>query len=75
MWNGHNVADFIDPDIMAKLDQLEAEEDQLMQGGFYDEKMEENTDERKDIKKVAKRFDFISLILLKKNHEKILIFS
>lgn len=54
-WNGHNVADFIDPEIMEKLDQLEAEEDQLMQSGHYDEKMEENTEETKDIKKLAKR--------------------
>ena len=26
-WQGHNVADFIDPDIMEKLEKLEAEEE------------------------------------------------
>lgn len=26
-WNGHNIADFVDPDIMAKLDALEKEEE------------------------------------------------
>ena len=33
--NGKNVADFIDPDIEAKLDALEREEDQLAAQGFY----------------------------------------
>ena len=27
VWNGKNVADYIDPDIMAKLDALEKEEE------------------------------------------------
>lgn len=54
-WNGHNVADFIDPDIMEKLNQLEEEEDKLMQAGFYDEKMEPVTEDTQGIKKLAKR--------------------
>lgn len=54
-WNGHNVADFIDPEIMAKLDQLEEEEEKLMQAGYYDEKMENDDEEMQDIKKVAKK--------------------
>ena len=55
IWNGHNVADFIDPDIMAKLDELEAEEDKLIKSGFYDDKNEVPTDETKKIKKLAKK--------------------
>jgi len=55
IWNGHNVADYIDPDIMQKLDELEAEEDRLMQTGFYDSKMEVADDESRDLKKLAKR--------------------
>lgn len=35
-WEGHNVADFIDPDIEEKLDALEREEERLEQEGFYD---------------------------------------
>jgi nucleolar GTP-binding protein len=55
IWNGHNVADFIDPDIMAKLDELEAEEDKLMNIGYYDEKQMDHDGETKDLTKLAKR--------------------
>ena len=33
--NGKNVADFVDPDIEAKLDALEREEEALEAQGFY----------------------------------------
>ena len=36
IWQGKNVADFIDPDIVAKLEALEAEEEKLEAEGFYD---------------------------------------
>ena len=39
--NGQNVADFIDPDIEAKLEALEAEEEEFEANGFYEN--EENT--------------------------------
>lgn len=55
IWKGHNVADFIDPDIMAKLDELEAEEEKLMEAGYYDDKNETPTEETKQIKKLAKK--------------------
>lgn len=35
--DGKNVADFIDADIIAKLEELEAEEDRLEAAGFYDD--------------------------------------
>ncbi|KAI8328817.1 GTP binding protein 4 [Chlamydoabsidia padenii] len=35
--DGHNVADFIDPDIEEKLEALEREEERLEQEGFYNE--------------------------------------
>ncbi|KAI9024068.1 P-loop containing nucleoside triphosphate hydrolase protein [Hyaloraphidium curvatum] len=35
--DGHNVADFFDPDIVERLDALEAEEERLEAAGFYDE--------------------------------------
>ncbi|KPV76956.1 uncharacterized protein RHOBADRAFT_31374 [Rhodotorula graminis WP1] len=44
--NGKNVADFIDPDIIAKLDELEAEEERLEAAGFYDSESE-NMDKHK----------------------------
>lgn len=34
--DGKNVADFIDPEIEAKLDALEREEERLIAQGFYD---------------------------------------
>jgi nucleolar GTP-binding protein len=56
IWNGHNVADFIDPEIMAKLDELEKEEDKLMEAGFYDGgKVEPLDEESKELKKLAKK--------------------
>lgn len=56
IWNGHNVADFIDPEIMAKLDELEKEEDKLMEAGVYDGgKVEPLDEESKELKKLAKK--------------------
>lgn len=43
--DGKNVADFIDPDIVAKLDELEAEEERLEAAGFYDSESEADSDE------------------------------
>jgi nucleolar GTP-binding protein len=45
-FNGKNVADFIDPDIEAKLAELEAEEERLEAEGYYDdsESMEDEDD-------------------------------
>jgi nucleolar GTP-binding protein len=34
--DGKNVADFIDPDIHAKLEALEKEEEELIANGYYD---------------------------------------
>jgi hypothetical protein len=36
IWNGKNIADFIDPDIAQKLEALEREEEKLQADGFYD---------------------------------------
>ena len=35
--NGKNIADFIDPDILEKLEALEREEEKLETEGFYDD--------------------------------------
>merc|ERR1719347_1104068 len=35
-WQGHNIADFIDPDIMEKLEALEKEEEARERAGYYD---------------------------------------
>ena len=36
IWQGKNIADFIDPDIADKLEALEREEERLQAEGFYD---------------------------------------
>lgn len=36
IWQGKNIADFIDPDIAEKLEALEREEEKLEADGFYD---------------------------------------
>lgn len=43
--DGKNVADFIDPDILAKLDELEEEEERLEKAGFYDSESDVDSDE------------------------------
>ena len=35
IWEGKNIADFVDPDIIAKLDALEKEEEEREKNGFY----------------------------------------
>lgn len=35
--DGKNIADFIDPDIVEKLEELEREEERLEAAGFYDD--------------------------------------
>ncbi|ORY90922.1 P-loop containing nucleoside triphosphate hydrolase protein [Leucosporidium creatinivorum] len=44
-WKYDNVADFIDPDIVARLEELEAEEERLEAAGFYDDDSDEDSDE------------------------------
>lgn len=36
IWQGKNIADFIDPDIAEKLEALEREEEKLVAEGFYE---------------------------------------
>ena len=35
LWNGHNIADFVDPEIFERLEALEKEEDMREKAGFY----------------------------------------
>ena len=52
-WQGHNVADFIDPDIMEKLEKLEAEEEARERAGFYDSEESEVDESYEEIKQLA----------------------
>lgn len=56
IWEGHNVADFVDPEIMEKLDALEKEEELREQAGVYDEgDMSDEDEETQEIRKVARK--------------------
>ncbi|KAK0527048.1 Nucleolar GTP-binding protein 1 [Tilletia horrida] len=55
IWEGKNVADFVDPDILERLDALEREEERLEAEGFYDDLEEEEALEDEDEESAAVR--------------------
>lgn len=54
IWEGHNVADYIDPDIMQKLEELEKEEELRTAAGEYDSESESDDEEMVEIRQLAK---------------------
>uniref|UniRef100_A0A671FX82 Nucleolar GTP-binding protein 1 n=1 Tax=Rhinolophus ferrumequinum TaxID=59479 RepID=A0A671FX82_RHIFE len=54
IWEGHNVADYIDSDIMQKLEELEKEEELRTAAGEYDSDSESNDEEMVEIRQLAK---------------------
>jgi len=52
-WQGHNIADFIDPDIMEKLEALEKEEEARERAGFYESEESEEDEAYAEIKDLA----------------------
>ncbi|XP_012217924.2 nucleolar GTP-binding protein 1-like [Linepithema humile] len=55
IWEGHNVADYIDPDIFNKLTELEREEQLREEAGMYDYKMPELSETMREIEQLAKQ--------------------
>ncbi|XP_015609023.1 nucleolar GTP-binding protein 1 [Cephus cinctus] len=55
IWEGHNVADYIDPDIFEKLNALEREEELREEAGVYDYKIPELTETMKEIEQLARQ--------------------
>ncbi|XP_061776714.1 GTP-binding protein 4-like [Nerophis ophidion] len=55
VWEGHNIADFIDPDILKKLDDLEKEEGLKEQAGEYDSDDESEDEDMQEIRIMAKQ--------------------
>lgn len=55
IWEGHNIADYIDPDILKKLDELEAEEELREKAGFYDMPESDEDEEMKEIRSLARQ--------------------
>lgn len=52
-WEGHNIADYIDPEIFKKLDELEREEALREEAGFYDIPKIELDERMKEIQEIA----------------------
>ncbi|XP_007426818.1 nucleolar GTP-binding protein 1 [Python bivittatus] len=55
IWEGHNIADYIDPDIMNKLEQLEKEEELRQAAGEYDSDSESEDEEMMGIRQLAQQ--------------------
>ena len=54
-WENKNIADYIDPEIMAKLEELEREEELRIESGVYDKEDEEEDDDSKEIHRLASK--------------------
>lgn len=54
-WEGYNVADFVDPDILKKLEELEAEEEEREKNGFYKLDIQEEDEAMKEIHRLAQK--------------------
>jgi nucleolar GTP-binding protein len=55
IWEGHNVADFIDPEIMKRLKELEKEEEEREKSGYYDIEISSGDEEMQEIRGLAKQ--------------------
>jgi len=55
LWNGHNFADFIDPQIIEKMTLLEKEEEERERSGFYNYEPEKEDENMKEIRHLAGR--------------------
>merc|ERR1719481_2447190 len=60
-WNGHNIADFIDPDIMEKLDALEKEEREA--AGYYDSEESEEDAGMEEIRELAGKIRYKKAVM------------
>ncbi|KYO46913.1 GTP-binding protein 4 [Alligator mississippiensis] len=55
IWEGHNIADYIDPDIMKRLEELEKEEELRQAAGEYDSEPESEDEEMMEIRQLAQQ--------------------
>lgn len=54
-YNGHNIADYIDPEIFEKLEQLEKEEEDREKAGVYDSEESEEDADLEEIRDLAQK--------------------
>lgn len=55
IWQGHNIADYVDPDIMRKLEELEKEEELREKAGMYESDMSDDDEEMKEKRELARQ--------------------
>ncbi|KPP69058.1 hypothetical protein Z043_112212 [Scleropages formosus] len=55
IWEGHNITDYIDPDIMKHLEDLEKEEELKEQAGEYESDEDTEDEEMQEIRQLAKQ--------------------
>ncbi|TWW73065.1 Nucleolar GTP-binding protein 1 [Takifugu flavidus] len=70
VWEGHNIADYIDPDIMKKLEYLEKEEELKEQAGEYDSDEDSEDEEMQEIRVLAKQIREKKQLLVMESREK-----
>uniref|UniRef100_A0A3B5ANK1 GTP binding protein 4 n=1 Tax=Stegastes partitus TaxID=144197 RepID=A0A3B5ANK1_9TELE len=70
VWEGHNIADYIDPDIMKKLEELEKEEELKERAGEYDSDDDSEDDEMQEIRVLAKQIREKKQLLVMESKEK-----
>lgn len=68
IYNGHNIADFIDPEFDEKLEELERQEEAREEAGFYDNDEESDDEETKEIKQMAQQIRDKRAIRLAESH-------
>ncbi|XP_038049443.1 nucleolar GTP-binding protein 1-like [Patiria miniata] len=70
IWMGHNIADYVDPDIEAKLEELEREEELREQAGMYNEDMSSDDEDMKQIRSTARKIRDKKILIMKASKEK-----
>merc|ERR1712168_1484210 len=70
LWKGHNIADFVDPEIFEKLEALEKEEDIREKAGFYNNDSESEDEDMREIRELASQIRDKRKIMLQEGGEK-----
>merc|ERR550534_1968446 len=70
IWNGHNIADFVDPEIFQKLEELEKEEELREKAGFYNDDSESEDEDMREIRDLASQICDKRKIMLQEGSER-----
>ncbi|KAH9498205.1 Nucleolar GTP-binding protein 1 [Bulinus truncatus] len=70
LWQGKNVADFIDPEIMKKLEELEKEEEARDEAHYYSESESEDDEATREMRRTAKKIREKRAIITMESGEK-----